>query len=227
MNMDGIILVDKPVGFTSFDVVNFLKKRFKLKKVGHAGTLDPLATGLLVILIGKATKLAHTFLGDPKTYLVGMRLGVKTDTFDITGKILGENKNLPAENIVLEVIKNFKGEIAQRPPIFSALKYKGQRLYKLARRGEKIIPQKRKVFIFYIKELKLYLPRLFFEIKCSKGTYIRSLCNDIGEILNCGAVLEKLRRIKSGRFNIEDAFLIDDLKKIKNIELFKDFLIKL
>lgn len=225
--MDGIILVDKPAGFTSFDVVNFLKKRFKLKKVGHAGTLDPLATGLLVILIGKATKLASTFLGDPKTYLVDMLLGVKTDTFDVTGKILGESKNLPDKNMVLEVIENFNGEITQTPPIFSALKYKGQRLYKLARRGEKVIPQKRKVFIFYIKELKLNLPRVFFEIKCSKGTYIRSLCNDIGEILNCGAVVEKLRRIKSGKFNIKDALLIDDLKKIKNIELFEKFLTKL
>lgn len=225
--MDGVILIDKPEDFTSFDVVSFLKGRFRLKKVGHAGTLDPLATGLLILLIGKATKLAHTFLNDPKTYLVGMHLGVKTDTFDITGKIVRENKDLPASKKVRQVIKSFIGEIEQRPPLFSALKYKGQRLYRLARRGEKIIPKKRKVFIYYVKNLKLSLPEVFFEVKCSKGTYVRSLCNDIGEILTCGAVLKKLRRIKSGRFKIEDALSIDKLKSIKKAEFLEDFLIKL
>ena len=123
--MDGIILVDKPAGFTSFDVVNFLKKRFKLKKVGHAGTLDPLATGLLIVLIGKATKLAGIFLADPKTYLVGMCLGIKTDTFDVTGKVLRKSENIPAQEKIMTALKSFEGESEQRPPLFSALKYKG------------------------------------------------------------------------------------------------------
>jgi tRNA pseudouridine55 synthase len=225
--VDGIILIDKVKGFTSFDVVNFLKKRFKLKKVGHTGTLDPLATGLLVVLIGRATKLAQTFLNDAKTYLVEMRLGIKTDTFDITGKIIEENKNPPDPAKIRDMLINFQGEINQRPPIFSALKFKGQRLYKLAREGRGVIAKKRRVFIYYIKKIKIFLPEVFFEVKCSKGTYIRSLCNDIGEVLNCGAVLKELRRIKSGRFIIEDALSIERLKSIKEKKSLEKYLIRI
>ncbi|MFH1855622.1 MAG: tRNA pseudouridine(55) synthase TruB [Candidatus Omnitrophota bacterium] len=245
--MNGIILVDKPKGFTSFDAVNFIKKRFSLAKVGHAGTLDPLATGLLVILIGKATKLAETFLCDSKIYSTVMTLGIKTDTFDVTGKITAKSEEIPSVEKIIETLKNFEGDIEQVPPVFSAIQYKGQRLYKLARKGTAVVPEKRKVFIYYIKKIKFLpasasddyspenlrilkydpdtvemvrrLPQVSFEVKCSKGTYIRSLCEDAGEALNCPAVLKELRRTSSGEFELKDAVTIEKLKNMTNEDL--------
>ena len=224
--MNGIILIDKPKSFTSFAVVNFLKKRFSLKKVGHAGTLDPLATGLLVVLVGQATKRASSFLKDCKTYFVDMVLGVETDTFDVSGRIIKINRSLPPAVKIKRTIKNYQGEINQRPPIFSALKVGGQRLYKLARLGKKIIPKKRKIYISYIKNIKLSPPQVFFEVECSKGTYIRSLCNDIGRALGCGAVLKDLRRTKSGKFSLKDAHTLDELKSLKKKGSLKNLLVE-
>lgn len=260
--MDGIILIDKPKNFTSFDVVNLMKKRFKLKKIGHCGTLDPLATGLLIILIGKATKLADTFLNDSKKYFATMLLGVKTDTLDVTGKIIEIKQGIPVSQKVVAALKSFEGEIEQRPPLFSALKYKGQTMYKLARGGKIIIPEKRKVVIHHIRKIKWLpplasksslsllfegnnifsggrnmfkhcydnadalrdLPEFFFEVKCSKGTYIRSLCDNAGELLGCGAALKELRRVESGKFKIKDAVSIDKLKEADGEESLEKFL---
>lgn len=248
--MDGIILIDKPKNFTSFDVVNFIKKKFGLKKVGHAGTLDPLATGLLIILVGKATRCADTFFNYVKKYIATMALGVTTDTFDVTGKIIEENKNIPPRQKIIDALKSFEGEIEQTPPVFSALKYKGQAMYKLARCGKIVLAKKRKVVIHRIEKIKCLsplssehslfrvdtnfsnrrnkfkycyenagvmsnLPEVFFEVKCSKGTYIRSLCNDAGEILGCGAVLKELRRIEIGKFKIKDAVTLNSLENMK------------
>lgn len=223
--MDGIILIDKPKGFTSFNVVDLLKKRFKLKKVGHGGTLDPIATGLLVVLIGKATKSAQNFINDSKKYFVNALLGTTTDTYDVSGKIISKSSKLPSEDEIKKALNSFKGELEQRPPLFSALKFKGQRLYKLARLGKKIIPQKRKITIYSLENLALSIPDIFFEIECSKGTYIRSLCNDLGEMLECGAVLKNLRRMKCGRFELKNAVSVDELKKVNHKEELEKFII--
>lgn len=224
--MDGIILIDKPKGFTSFNVVDLLKKRFKLKKVGHGGTLDPIATGLLVVLIGRATKTARDFIDDSKKYFVNALLGITTDTYDISGKIISESSKLPGEDEIKKALNSFKGELEQRPPLFSALKFKGQRLYKLARLGKEIIPKKRRIIIYSIENLALSLPEIFFDTECSKGTYIRSLCNDLGESLGCGAVLKNLRRTKCGRFELKNAVSVDELKEVKSKEDLEKFIIR-
>jgi len=218
--MKGILIVDKPLDWTSHDVVNFIRKRFRIKKVGHCGTLDPIGTGVLVILAGKATKWASRFLGEDKEYQVTLTLGVTTDTADAQGKIIFQNKDTDFSRERLEeVFKQFLGELAQIPPMVSALRHKGKRLYQLAREGKEVPREPRKIHIHKLEITSIDLPRISFDVHSSKGTYIRTLCEDIGKVLGCGAHLSALRRIKSGSFSLEKSVTIDKLKQISRLEL--------
>jgi len=212
--MDGVIVVDKPQGWTSHDVVSFVRKKSGIKKVGHAGTLDPMATGVLVLLLGKATKLSQEYSQHDKRYLARMILGVTTDTQDAEGKIL---KTQPVSGItdkkIEETLKEFNGEIEQVPPMVSAIKHKGQPLYKLARKGISIARKPRQIFIEELKLTSYKTPEAAFDVTCSKGTYVRALCEDIGNHLGCGAHMSYLRRVRSGKFTIEEAVTVEELEK--------------
>lgn len=221
--INGILLIDKPKKFTSHDVVDFIRKKFKISKVGHCGTLDPIATGILVILLGNATKLASKYLNDDKKYLCTMKLGISTDTQDAEGKIIAKR---PLEDITAEKIRRvaefFKGEIEQIPPMVSAKHYKGIRLYKLARKGLVVKRSPNKICIYKIKILSIKIPYVEFIMESSKGTYIRTLCHDIGERLGCGAHMHALRRLASGDFKVENAHTLEeseliDREGLKNI----------
>lgn len=213
--MDGIINIYKPKGITSYDVIRIIKKEFNFKdKIGHGGTLDPIGEGVLILCLGNMTKISNKFLNFDKEYIAEVLLGIKTDTDDIDGKIIEEKKleNLEEKKII-GVIKSFEGEIEQIPPFVSAIKYKGKPLYKYYRKGIKIQPLPRKVTIKKIEILKIDLPFVEFKVLCSKGTYIRSLCRDIGEKLGCGGTQNKLIRTKVGPFKIEDSVKIENLRK--------------
>lgn len=213
--MDGILLINKPQDFTSFDVVAVIRKLTKTKKVGHAGTLDPLATGVLPILIGKATKFQDLFLNKSKEYKASFKLGIETDTQDITGEILSESfvPNFKKEEIQ-NALNFFKGKIEQTPPMYSAIKQDGQRLYNLARKGIEVSRKKR---LIEIKSMELLdynqeTKEIFILVNCSKGTYIRTLVCDIGEKLGCKAALTSLLRTRSGPFCLKDCITWDQVK---------------
>lgn len=215
--MDGVINIYKPMGITSFDVVREIRKLAKTKKVGHTGTLDPLACGVLPVCIGKATKIVDYIMNDYKIYKAHLKLGITTDTYDKEGKILQEKEvNLSKDNVV-NVINSFIGEVAQIPPMYSAIKIKGKKLYELAREGIEIERQARNIIIYSINIIKIELPDIVFEVKCSKGTYIRSLCYDIGKKLECGGTMWALERVASGNFNKDSTTVLRDLTE-KNIE---------
>lgn len=220
--MDGILLVDKPKDWTSHDVCAFLKKRFSFKKVGHAGTLDPLATGLLVILLGKATKLSSAFSSSDKEYSGVMELGVGTDSHDKKGQVI---KTAPWEHIELDKVraeaKNFIGNILQIPPMVSALKHKGVRLYKLARDGKTVPRDPREIKVFDLSFSKKEGPMIHFATKVSKGTYVRTLINDLGEALGCYGALRELARVSSGEFHLKSSVTIEIIKKCTREELSK------
>jgi len=208
----GLILIDKPNGVTSFDVVSCIKKLYKTKRVGHTGTLDPLATGLLCVLVGPAVKASDYLLSDEKTYIAGMRLGITTDTEDITGKVLSESEDVPSKEEVIKTAKSFVGEYMQTPPMFSALKLNGKKLYEYAREGIEVEREPRKVEILSL-DISGEDRDYNMVVSCSKGTYIRTLCSDIGNRLGCGAVMSSLRRTKCGKHSIEDAHTIEELKE--------------
>lgn len=199
---------------TSHDVVDFARRRLCIRKVGHCGTLDPIATGVLVLLLGSSTKLSAKLSADDKEYLCTMRLGSSTDTQDRSGRILKRagTSNL-AEDAIREAVLSFKGIQQQMPPMVSAKHHKGKRLYELARRGVEVERRSRTIEIKEIELLEIRRPDVRFRVVCSKGTYIRTLCHDIGEGLGCGAHMEQLRRIRSGRFHIDDAVSLEDLRK--------------
>ena len=211
--MNGIINVFKPTGITSFDVVRTIRKISNVKKVGHAGTLDPEASGVLPVCIGKATKAIDYIMGDFKIYEVELKLGVTTDTYDREGKILSESEVSASDEEITGAINSFIGEIKQVPPMYSALKVNGKKLYELARAGIEIERAARPITIYEIDITNLESPYVKFRVKCSKGTYIRSLCYDIGELLKCGGMMWNLRRTATGQFHIEDAINIEDLNK--------------
>jgi len=215
--MNGILNVNKPKGWTSFDVVAKIRMVLGERRVGHTGTLDPDATGVLVVCVGKATKLVPFLDGGEKEYLATLCLGETTDTYDRTGRVTGREE-VPEfkEAEIEEVLKKFKGEIFQNPPPYSAVKYKGERLYNLARKGKFIEGQARKVKIKEIELKKLSLPFLTFRIICSKGTYIRSLAQDFGKKLGCGAHLYSLVRLRNGIFKLEDSINLED-KDLKGV----------
>lgn len=210
--MEGVINVFKNTGMTSFDVVRKIKKLSKTGKVGHTGTLDPEACGVLPVCIGKATKTIDYIMRAPKVYTVEFKLGVKTDTYDLEGKILEEkDSSFLNEEEILKAILKFKGEYNQIPPMYSALKKDGVRLYELARQGIEIEREGRLITIYYIEDIVINNPFVTMKVKCSKGTYIRSLCYDIGEELNVGAVMTKLKRNATSRFKEEESINIEDL----------------
>lgn len=211
-HVDGILVVNKPAGITSHDVVNFIRRRFGIRQVGHAGTLDPMATGVLVMLLGKATKLSNVLVQDEKEYIAKIFFGKRTDTQDSTGKVIDE-KELTGLDIdsVNKVLVNFKGDIEQVPPMISAIKHKGKPLYKLARSGKNIPRNPRKIRISDIELLGFNFPELEFRVRCSKGTYIRTLCEDIGKALGVPSHMSSLIRTQSGNFLLKDA---KDLEEI-------------
>ena len=211
-----IVLIDKPLDWTSFDAVNkirwHIRRTHDLKKfkVGHAGTLDPKATGLLILCLGKETKNIELYQGQPKVYTGTIKLGVTTPSYDLETE---ETETFPTEHITPEMIQSvcqqFVGEIDQIPPVFSALRQDGKRLYEMARKGKEVEVKSRKVFIEYLKITRIEIPFVDFEVKCSKGTYIRSLAYDFGKALDSGSYLVALRREKIGDFDVKNAFDID------------------
>lgn len=209
--MDGILNINKPTGMSSFDVVRKIKTVAKTKKVGHTGTLDPEASGVLPICIGRATKLVDYIMNDYKIYKVELKLGITTDTYDREGKIIKTSEVNLLDEEVKKVIKSFLGEIDQIPPMYSALKVNGERLYSLARQGIEIERKPRRINIYDIEILNIDIPNINFLVKCSKGTYIRSLCYDIGEKLKCGGTMWNLQRVQTGSFNISNSIELEDL----------------
>ena len=230
LDLSGILLVDKPADWTSFDVVNCVRGRFNIPKVGHCGTLDPAATGLLVLVLGKFTAYASKLSGDNKTYEATLRLGIETDTQDMAGEILAEKpwEQVTAEEACAALLAK-RGKSMQLPPMVSAVKKDGKRLYELARKGIEVEREPREIEIFSLDIGAVEMPRIGFTAECSKGTYMRTLCADIGEQLGCGGVLESLRRTRCGRFSIEHAISIDRIKEMEqeDIAIFvRDFLAK-
>lgn len=218
--MNGVINVYKPSGITSFDVVRTIKRLYKTKKVGHTGTLDPMASGVLPVCINNATKIVDYIMQNHKVYKATLKLGVTTDTYDREGKILSESElNNITDKDIEEVIKGFVGDIEQMPPMYSALKVNGKRLYELARKGIEIERQKRKITIYDISIENIDIPYVEFTVKCSKGTYIRSLCYDIGDVLKVGGAMWDLERVETGTFSIENSIALEDLNE-ENIENF-------
>ena len=209
--IDGALLLDKPVGLSSNAVLQQVKKLLGARKAGHAGTLDPLASGLLVILFGEATKFAGLLLESDKEYRATLKLGETTSTGDTEGEILERKNPDVSEAQVLAALARFRGEIEQLPPMHSALKRGGVPLYKLARRGETVERSRRRVEIFELESMGFHPPLLELRVRCSKGTYIRTLAEDIGAALGTGAHLAALRRTASGRFLIEEAVTLDDI----------------
>lgn len=214
--MNGIILVDKPEDWTSHDVVSKLRGILHEKRIGHSGTLDPMATGLLVVFVGRATRAVEFAEADSKEYIAGLRLGTVTDTQDITGNVLKKVDIIPSVDEVKAVLGRFKGEQSQIPPMYSAIKVGGKKLYELARRGETVERKPRKIFIH---ELELSGERdgdLLLRVKCSKGTYIRTLCDDIGKALGCGACMSYLRRTRAGVFSVENAHSLEEIQNLSD-----------
>ena len=206
------LLVDKDLDWTSFDVVKKIKNIIKCKKVGHAGTLDPLATGLLIICTGKNTKKINDIQNQDKVYTGEFILGKSTPSHDLETEFNSQKdiKNITS-NRIEEVSKRFVGEQLQRPPKFSAVKVNGKRAYEYARDNEEVKIKEKNINIYEFKITEFNLPNISFKISCTKGTYIRSIARDFGEKLGCGAVLSKLRRIEIGNYNVEDAFKVNDL----------------
>ena len=212
--LSGIIVIDKPPNITSARVVADVKRRLGARKVGHAGTLDPFAEGVLVCCINDATRLARFLLIGNKTYDATLKLGIETDTQDKTGSATAVKpvRDWP-EDVIKSVVKKFEGWIQQQPPVFSALKHKGTPLYQLARKGTPVQKPARRVYISKIKIVEVNLPLVHFEVSCSAGTYIRSLCADIGQQLGCGGHLLALKRTKSSGFKIQQAISLTRLEK--------------
>jgi len=214
-DVSGVLLVDKPKEWTSFDVVNFVRSRFNVPKVGHCGTLDPAATGLLVLMLGAFTRRSEHFSCDDKTYEGTLKLGTATDSGDLDGTVIRESDSSGvSETMLREVFRSFTGEQWQTPPMVSAVKVGGKKLYELARKGVEIEREPRRIVISRLQLVKFSPPCCDFVVDCSKGTYIRTLCADIGEKLGCGGVLSALRRTRSGRFSVDDAVKLDDLKAL-------------
>jgi tRNA pseudouridine55 synthase len=226
--MEGILIIDKPSGITSFGVVKKVKRILNVKRAGHTGTLDPIATGVLPICLNEATKIAQFLINDNKEYEACLELGIETDTQDQAGRVIRVSDKIPEdEERIISTFRSFLGKIKQKPPAFSAIKHKGLPLYKLARRGINIDIEHRDVHIYNIVVLRIDLPYVSFVVSCSKGTYIRTLAADIGNMLGCGAHLVKLRRIRSGNFHVNDSYSIESLEDLLKGGMIKDKLIPL
>ncbi|MGN1181052.1 MAG: tRNA pseudouridine(55) synthase TruB [Suilimivivens sp.] len=221
----GMINVYKEKGFTSHDVVARLRGICKQKKIGHTGTLDPDAVGVLPVCLGCATKLCDMLTDKDKEYVAVLRLGIVTDTQDITGKVLEEKTVSVSEEEVREVIASFQGDQLQIPPMYSALKVNGKKLYELAREGKEIERQARPVTIYKIEILEENMPEFTIRVNCSKGTYIRTLCHDIGQRLSCGAVMVSLKRTRVGGFRADNAYTLSQLQNLADEGKLTDVLV--
>ena len=222
--MDGVINIFKNTGMTSFDVVRIIKKVSGTKKVGHTGTLDPEASGVLPVCIGKGTKIIDYIMNSNKTYEVELKLGITTTTYDLEGDVVNEKEpGFLNKDEILNAINSFKGEYNQIPPMYSALKQNGVRLYELARKGIEVERKGRLINIYNIEEIKIDNPYVSMKVTCSKGTYIRSLCYDIGEKLGVGATMTKLKRSKTSKFSEEDSININDI----NSDNINDYIISI
>lgn len=209
--MNGIVIVDKPSGWTSQDVVSKLRGVFKTRRIGHGGTLDPMATGVLPVFVGRATRGVEFFEHAEKTYEAALQLGITTDTEDTTGAVLEEKPVSVTEQEFLDVLPQFRGEIQQIPPMYSALKVNGQKLYDLARQGKEVERKSRAITIFRLECLEFSGSTARLLVHCSKGTYIRTLCKDIGAALGCGGCMAALRRVQAGEYTIDQAVSLQEL----------------
>ncbi len=224
--MNGVIVVNKPSGLSSSDTCLKVKKIMGFRKAGHLGTLDPLATGVLPLCVNEGTKLVQFLLNSDKEYVGILRFGIETDTQDSQGKIIKQSDDIPFDrDRIAETFQEFRGEIFQTPPMFSALKRNGVPLYKIARKGGWIPREQRKIFIYDIEILQFDLPHITFRVVCSHGTYIRTLCRDIGRKLACGAHLTSLKRVRNGAFHICQSVQIADFETCSRDELIEKHLI--
>ena len=213
--MNGFINVYKEKGMTSHDVVNKIRKIFETKKVGHTGTLDPNATGVLPVAVNNATKVIEYMEMDDKTYVAELTLGIVTDTEDIWGNVLEENSVNSSEDEIINVVNSFVGKQSQVPPMYSALKVNGKKLYELAREGKTIERTARDIEIYSIEDINVVENKVSFKVHCSKGTYIRTLCSDIGKKLGCGATMSALDRIQAGEFTKESSVSLENIERNK------------
>ncbi len=214
MNKAGILLIDKPQGITSHDVVDIVRKKFRMRRIGHAGTLDPLATGLLIILVGEATKQFNRFVNFDKEYDASLRLGTATDTGDSCGKVVKSEKyDTLTEEKIVPVLETLVGNITHIPPMVSAIKHKGRPLYQLARKGILVERKARMVTIHSLRLLNLSLPDMEFNVTCSKGTYVRSLGEEIARRLNCVGHIFRIRRLAIGPYSVSHAKGIDNFNE--------------
>ena len=216
--MNGIVIIDKPQGWTSQDVTARLRRVFQTRRIGHGGTLDPMATGVLPVFVGRATRGVEFFEHAEKTYETVLRLGLTTDTEDISGTVLTEQEAFVTGEMLEAVLQKFRGEILQVPPMYSALKINGQKLVDLARKGKTVERQPRPITIHELTLLGMEAEGIRLRVRCSKGTYIRTLCKDIGEALGCGGCMAQLRRVQAGEYTIEEAVPLQELLESENPE---------
>lgn len=214
--MNGIVIIDKPQGWTSQDVTARLRRVFNTRRIGHGGTLDPMATGVLPVFVGRGTRGVEFFEHAEKIYEATIRLGMTTDTEDVTGTVLEEREVRISENEFKEILQKFRGKIQQIPPMYSALKVNGQKLCDLARKGKEVERQPREIEIFQLECLAFSGNTARLRVHCSKGTYIRTLCKDIGEALGCGGCMAALRRVTAGEYTIEEAVPLQTLLDTEN-----------
>ncbi|HKB89733.1 MAG TPA: tRNA pseudouridine(55) synthase TruB [Opitutaceae bacterium] len=220
--LEGVLLIDKPTTFTSHDVVARLRRKLQMKRIGHAGTLDPMATGLLVMLIGRATKLSQFLISVDKEYEGTIELGKVTDSQDADGEVLETRPVAPfTQDEILNTMKTFIGDQYQMPPMFSAIKIGGVPLYKRARQGEEVEREPRFIRVTSFELKRFALPHLDFVLKCSKGTYVRTIAHDLGQRLECGAHLSALRRTASGKFNMADGITLEAFEQLPLSEIEK------
>lgn len=211
MSLEGVLNIDKPPGITSHDVVNRLRRISAIRRIGHAGTLDPLATGVLLLCVGRATRLSEYLVGQPKNYIATVRLGQVTDSYDAEGEIVSEQEVSVSRSDIMDALDPFRGYIQQRAPIYSAIKQGGQPLYKLAREGKHVDAPLREVQIYNLELLSWEKPLVKVQVTCSAGTYIRSIAHDLGQNLGCGGHISALRRTAIGDYKVQQAVALDDL----------------
>ena len=216
--MNGIVIVDKPQGWTSQDVTARLRRVFNTRRIGHGGTLDPMATGVLPVFVGRATRGVEFFEHAEKTYETVLRLGITTDTEDISGTVLTQQDAFVTGEQLEQVLQRFRGDILQVPPMYSALKVGGQKLYDLARKGKEVERQPRPITIHELTLLGMEAEGIRLRVRCSKGTYIRTLCKDIGEALGCGGCMAALRRVTAGEYKIEESVPLQQLLETEEPE---------
>lgn len=218
--MNGIVIVDKPQGWTSQDVTARLRRVFNTRRIGHGGTLDPMATGVLPVFVGRGTRGVEFFEHAEKIYEATLRLGITTDTEDITGEVLTKQEVEISQQAFLDILPKFRGKIQQIPPMYSALKINGQKLCDLARKGQQVERQPREIEIFQLECVEFTGDTARLRVHCSKGTYIRTLCKDIGEALGCGGCMEALRRIAAGEYTIGEAVPLQELLETETPEAY-------